>query len=251
VAIVAVTLLAGWLRIVHVSHPSDYVFDEVYYPKAACILVGWSNETCTIDSSDEKYWRTTKWDVGSWVHPPLGKWEIALGIKLFGMRSFGWRISSVIAGTLVVTLTAVMAQLLFGSALWTAVAGLLMAVENLNVVMSRVGLLDIHLEFWMVLAFVLGFGTLAPWDASLSNRGGPDPFFTGQAAREAFSAAQNPANPFTGNAVPVEPVHSGSVGKSSCGRVCSRESNRSAATVTLVWSCSMRTSVSGRAFTIS
>jgi dolichyl-phosphate-mannose--protein O-mannosyl transferase len=155
VAIVAVTILAGWLRIVHVSNPSDYVFDEVYYPKAACILVGWNNQTCTIDSTDEQYWRTTKWDVGSWVHPPLGKWEIAMGIKLFGMRSFGWRISSVIAGTLVVTLTAVMAQLLFGSALWTAVAGLLMAVENLNVVMSRVGLLDIHVEFWVVLAFVL------------------------------------------------------------------------------------------------
>jgi dolichyl-phosphate-mannose--protein O-mannosyl transferase len=155
VAIAAVTLLAGWLRIVHVSHPSDYVFDEVYYPKAACILVGWSNDTCTIDSSDEQYWRQQKWDVGSWVHPPLGKWEIALGIKAFGMRSFGWRISSVVAGTLVVTLTAVLAQLLFGSALWTGVAGLLMAVENLNVVMSRVGLLDIHLEFWIVLAFVV------------------------------------------------------------------------------------------------
>jgi dolichyl-phosphate-mannose--protein O-mannosyl transferase len=155
VAIAVVTLLAGWLRIVHVSHPSDYVFDEVYYPKAACILVGWSNQTCTIDSSDEQYWRQQKWDVGSWVHPPLGKWEIAMGIKAFGMDAFGWRISSVVAGTLVVTLTAVLAQLLFGSALWTAVAGLLMAVENLNVVMSRVGLLDIHLEFWIVLAFVL------------------------------------------------------------------------------------------------
>ena len=87
VAIVAVTLLAGWLRIVHVSHPSDYVFDEVYYPKAACILVGWSNETCTIDSSDETYWRTTKWDVGSWVHPPLGKWEIALTSLESGFES--------------------------------------------------------------------------------------------------------------------------------------------------------------------
>ena len=87
----AVTLLAGWLRFVHVSHPSDYVFDEVYYPKAACILLGWSNETCTIDSSDEQYWREQKWDVGSWVHPPLGKWEIAMGIKAFGMDAFGWR----------------------------------------------------------------------------------------------------------------------------------------------------------------
>src|SRR4029079_3170561 len=72
VAIVAVTLLAGWLRIVHVSHPSDYVFDEVYYPKAACILVGWSNETCTIDSDDEKYSRKTKWGVGLWVTSHIG-----------------------------------------------------------------------------------------------------------------------------------------------------------------------------------
>jgi dolichyl-phosphate-mannose--protein O-mannosyl transferase len=155
VVIAAVTLLAGWLRFVHLSTPPGYVFDEVYYPKAACILLGWSNQTCTVDSSDEKYWRDQKWDVGSWVHPPLGKWEIAMGIKLYGMRAFGWRVSSAVAGTLVVLLTAVLAQLLFGSVIWTATAGLLMAVEDLNVVMSRTGLLDIHLEFWIVLAFVL------------------------------------------------------------------------------------------------
>jgi dolichyl-phosphate-mannose--protein O-mannosyl transferase len=155
VVIAAVTLLGGWLRMTHLSSPPGYVFDEVYYPKAACILLGWSNETCTIDSDDEKYWRTDKWDVGSWVHPPLGKWEIAMGIKVFGMREFGWRISSAVAGTLVVLLTAIMAQLLFGSVVWTGCAGLLMAVEDLNVVMSRTGLLDIHLEFWILLAFVL------------------------------------------------------------------------------------------------
>jgi dolichyl-phosphate-mannose-protein mannosyltransferase len=155
VVIAVVTLLGGWLRFVHLSQPPGYVFDEVYYPKAACILLGWSNQTCTIDSSDEKYWREQKWDVGSWVHPPLGKWEIAMGIKLFGMREFGWRFSSAVAGTLVVLLTAVMAQLLFGSTVWTGVAGLLMAVEDLNVVMSRTGLLDIHLELWIALALVL------------------------------------------------------------------------------------------------
>ena len=53
VAVIAVTALAGCLRFFHLQHPPDFVFDEVYYPKAACILVGWSNETCTIDSSDE------------------------------------------------------------------------------------------------------------------------------------------------------------------------------------------------------
>ncbi len=155
VAIVAVTILAAGVRFVHLSHPPGLVFDEVYYPKAACILLGWSNDTCMVQSSDEKYWREAKWDVGSWVHPPLGKWEIAMGIKLFGMREWGWRFPSAVAGTLVVTLTAIMAQLLFGSTVWTLVAGLLMAVEDLNVVMSRTGLLDVHLEFWIVLGFVL------------------------------------------------------------------------------------------------
>ena len=77
-----------------------------------------------------------------------------MGIKAFGMDEFGWRFSSAVAGTAVVLIVAVMAQLLFGSALWTGLAGLLMAVENLNVVMSRTGLLDVHLEFWVVLGFL-------------------------------------------------------------------------------------------------
>ena len=154
VAIIAVTALAGFLRFVHLQHPPEFVFDEVYYPKAACILVGWSNDVCHIDSGDEKYWRTNKWDVGSWVHPPLGKWQIAMGIKAFGMNPFGWRVTSALAGTLVVTLTAVLAQLLFGSALWTFVAGSIIAVEDLNIVMSRTALLDVHLEFWVMIGFI-------------------------------------------------------------------------------------------------
>lgn len=154
VAIIAVTALAGFLRFFHLQHPPEFVFDEVYYPKAACILVGWSNDVCHIDSGDEKYWRTNKWDVGSWVHPPLGKWQIAMGIKAFGMNPFGWRVTSALAGTLVVTLTAVLAQLLFGSALWTFVAGSLIAVEDLNIVMSRTALLDVHLELWVMIGFI-------------------------------------------------------------------------------------------------
>src|ERR1700693_3658301 len=73
-ALILVGAVAGGARFWHLSHPSDLVFDEVYYPKAGCILIGWSNKTCMITSPDEKYWRTAKWGVGSWVHSPLGKW---------------------------------------------------------------------------------------------------------------------------------------------------------------------------------
>jgi dolichyl-phosphate-mannose-protein mannosyltransferase len=153
-ALVAVGVIAGGLRFWHLSSPNALVFDEVYYPKAACILVGWSNKTCLIQSSDERYWRNDKWDVGSWVHPPLGKWEIAMGVKAFGMNSFGWRFTTALEGTAVVVLTAAIAQLLFGSALWTFVAGLLLAFEGLSITMSRVALLDTHLEFWIVVGFL-------------------------------------------------------------------------------------------------
>jgi dolichyl-phosphate-mannose--protein O-mannosyl transferase len=152
--LILIAAVAGGARFWHLSQPSDLVFDEVYYPKAGCILVGWSNKTCLVTSSDEKYWRSAKWDVGSWVHPPLGKWEIGLGIKMFGMRPLGWRVTTALEGTLIAVLVGVIAQLLFASALWTLVAGMLLALEGLNITMSRVGLLDTHLEFWIVVAFL-------------------------------------------------------------------------------------------------
>lgn len=155
VAILAVTAIAGAVRFTHLSRPPELFFDENYYAKAGCILIGDTNKVCMVDSKDEHYWRETKWDVGSWVHPPLGKWTIGVGEKLFGFTPFGWRVSSALAGTLVVTFVATIAQLLFGSALWTFVAGLLLAVENLNVVLSRSALLDAHLELWVVVAFLL------------------------------------------------------------------------------------------------
>jgi dolichyl-phosphate-mannose--protein O-mannosyl transferase len=153
-AVLIVTALAAGLRFWHLTQPPDLVFDENYYPKAGCILIGGSNETCRIDSGAERYWRAEQWDVGSWVHPDLGKWQIGLGIKAFGMTPFGWRVTSALAGTLVVLLTAVLAQLLFGSVVWTYVAGGLLATEHLNVVLSRVALLDVHLELWVVAGFL-------------------------------------------------------------------------------------------------
>jgi dolichyl-phosphate-mannose-protein mannosyltransferase len=154
VAILAVTAIAAVIRIWGISNPPTLVFDENYYAKAACIFVGGSDQVCKIDSPNERLFREQEWDVGSFVHPPLGKWTIALGIKAFGMDPFGWRIGSAVVGTLAVTGLALIAQLLFGRTLWTFVAGLLLALENLSVVLSRQALLDIHLQFWIVAGFL-------------------------------------------------------------------------------------------------
>jgi dolichyl-phosphate-mannose-protein mannosyltransferase len=153
-AILAVAAIAGALRFARLSFPTDYVFDEVYYPKAGCILIGGTNAQCDVQSSDEKFWRTDKWDVGSWVHPPMGKWMIGLGEKAFGFGSFGRRFSAALVGTLSCVLLAGIAQILWGRALWTFVAGLLLATESLNFVQSRTAMLDIFVTFWIVLGFL-------------------------------------------------------------------------------------------------
>ncbi|MBI4259601.1 MAG: phospholipid carrier-dependent glycosyltransferase [Actinobacteria bacterium] len=142
-AVALVALVAGGLRFYDLGHPDRYVFDEVYYAKDACIYLDNPASECDLEDPHEQ----------SWVHPPLGKWMIAGGESLFGNGPFGWRVSAALFGTLSVVIVAAMAQLLFGSALWTLLIGLLMATEHLNFVQSRISMLDIFLAFWIVLAF--------------------------------------------------------------------------------------------------
>jgi dolichyl-phosphate-mannose-protein mannosyltransferase len=154
VAILAVTVIAAGVRFVHLSYPHTRIFDEIYYSKSGCIFLGYSNRRCDVISADEKYWRSTQGDVGDWVHPPLGKWMIAAGELAFGTESFGWRVSSAVTGTATVVVLAMIVQVLFGSALWTFVGGLLLATESLDVVQSRTSMLDIFVTFWIVLSFL-------------------------------------------------------------------------------------------------
>lgn len=150
VALVAVGILAATLRFTHVTYPEQRIFDEYYYSKSACIFLGYSNHRCDVNSDDERYWRRERGDVGAWVHPPLGKWAIAVGELVFGTGSFGWRFSSVIFGTTSVVLLAGIAQVLFRRPVWTFTAGLLLATESLNFVQSRVSMLDIFVTTWIV-----------------------------------------------------------------------------------------------------
>ncbi|HEY1332396.1 MAG TPA: phospholipid carrier-dependent glycosyltransferase [Actinomycetota bacterium] len=145
VLIIAVTALAAGLRLWHLSSPHTYVFDEVYYAKDACYDAGIPWQQCQLQGPGEQTFT---------VHPPLGRWIIAGGVAAFGNRPFGWRIASAIAGTVSVLLAGILGFRLFGSALWGAVSGLLLATEGLNLVQSRVSMLDIFLTVFVVAGFL-------------------------------------------------------------------------------------------------
>lgn len=144
-AIGAVTLLAGAFRFHALSRPPEKVFDETYYASDGCWYAGEPYKECGLDDDVEK----------SWVHPPLGKQVIAVGIDAFGNRPFGWRISAALFGTGAVALVGILAFLLFGSPLWAAVAAMLAGTEHLLFVQSRIAMLDIFLTFFLLAGFVL------------------------------------------------------------------------------------------------
>ena len=65
------------------------------------------------------------------VHPPGGKWVIALGEQLFGMTPFGWRFMVALTGTLAVLIVARIGRRLFRSTLLGCTAGLLLALDGM------------------------------------------------------------------------------------------------------------------------
>jgi dolichyl-phosphate-mannose-protein mannosyltransferase len=145
VVVAAVTALAGALRLADLDRPSRKVFDEIYYASDGCWYAGIDYRACGLKSDVER----------SWVHPPLGKQLIALGIDGFGFDPFGWRVAAAVAGTLTVGLVGLLAFLLFRRELWAAVAALLLATEHLHFVQSRIAMLDVFLTMFVVLGFLL------------------------------------------------------------------------------------------------
>ncbi|MEA2499108.1 MAG: dolichyl-phosphate-mannose-protein mannosyltransferase [Actinomycetota bacterium] len=141
IAIVAITLIAAIIRLVHLADPPEYVFDEVYYAKDACIFAEEDPELCGIPGESTE------------VHPPLGKAIISLGVAAFGFDSFGWRIMSALAGSLSVALLFLIARRLFSSLVAASAAALLLALDFLHFVQSRVAMLDIFLVLFGLLAF--------------------------------------------------------------------------------------------------
>jgi dolichyl-phosphate-mannose-protein mannosyltransferase len=155
-----VTVLAGFLRFDRLRIPSTkVVFDEKYYAHDSYSLLKHGVEL------------GPKFQHGPGVndfivHPPLGKWMIAVGEYFFGgpgtrtidgaiypADSFGWRFSAALIGTLSVLILCRVVRRMTGSTLLGCVAGLLLTFDGLEFVQSRVSMLDIFLMFWLLCGF--------------------------------------------------------------------------------------------------
>ncbi|MFJ3903302.1 dolichyl-phosphate-mannose--protein mannosyltransferase [Streptomyces sp. NPDC090025] len=153
-----VALLAGVLRFWNLGKPHAVIFDETYYAKDSWALINQGYEGAWPKDIDKSILTDpgsvlVPTDPGYVVHPPVGKWIIGIGEKLFGFEPFGWRFMVALLGTLSVLMLCRIGRRLFRSTFLGCLAGLLLAVDGLHFVMSRTALLDQVLMFFVLAAF--------------------------------------------------------------------------------------------------
>ncbi len=158
-----VTAFGTFLRFNRLRVPRALIFDETYYAKDAWSILNHgvelnlvSNANDIIQAGHANIFAPCNGTsaCGEYVvQPEMGKLLIAAGEWLFGLNSFGWRFASAVFGSLAILLMCRIARRLTRSTLLGCVAGLLMALDGLEFVLSRTGILDIFLMFFVLAAF--------------------------------------------------------------------------------------------------
>jgi len=158
-----VTAFAAFTRFYRLSIPHAVVFDETYYAKDAWSIlqhgVEWqyvknANDLILAGNTGHLYLACSGSSCGEYVvQPPVGKLLIAVGEWIYGLTPLGWRVAPALFGTLAVLVMCRVARRLTRSTLLGCVAGLLLSLDGLEFVLSRTGILDIFLMFFVLAAF--------------------------------------------------------------------------------------------------
>jgi dolichyl-phosphate-mannose-protein mannosyltransferase len=138
-----IAIIGGFIRFQNLGFPTDQgtpVFDEKHYvPQGWEILRNGGVE-------DNPGYELT-------VHPPLGKQLIAVGEWMFGYTGWGWRFTAALCASLMILLIVRIARRLTRSTLLGAIAGVLLIADGVSHVQGRMGMLDIFLAFFVLVAF--------------------------------------------------------------------------------------------------
>ena len=164
-----VTLFAAILRFNRLSVPNAVIFDETYYAKDAWSILRHGVEWNIIPNPAKNgdyvnnliiaghtsiFQACSGTGCGEYVvQPPVGKLVMAVGEWIYGLTTLGWRVAPAVFGTLAVLVMCRVARRLTRSTLLGCTAGLLLALDGLEFVLSRTGILDIFLMFFVLAAF--------------------------------------------------------------------------------------------------
>lgn len=135
-----ILVLTALLKLWRLDFPPEMVFDEVYHARAAGEYILGIKPL-------------------EWVHPPLAKLLIAVGVLFYDLNAIGWRVMPVIAGTLLLVPVYWLGRSLFAYR-WQAIAATLMlACDGVYFIQSRMAMTNIFATLFQVsaLAFIWRF----------------------------------------------------------------------------------------------
>ncbi|MDP9227249.1 MAG: phospholipid carrier-dependent glycosyltransferase [Actinomycetota bacterium] len=138
----SVLVLAAGLRLWALDSPPGPYWDEGWYALDAAAYIGQAHPARYPAPPPTVHIAADQ----TWVHPPLGKWAIALGEAPLGRTPVGWRLPSALFGIAGVGIVYLIGLALFDSKWWAALSALLLAVDGLHTVQSRMAMLDIFLS---------------------------------------------------------------------------------------------------------
>jgi predicted membrane-bound dolichyl-phosphate-mannose-protein mannosyltransferase len=156
----ALLLVSLALRVVWLDVPSGYgtggtlIFDEYYYVNAARNLLRWPQGP---DPSKIPYPNAVPGTDPNQEHPPLAKLMIAASMLILGDNAWGWRLPSIVMGSLSILLFYLLMKRISRNGKYSFLATFLFSFDTLVYVDSRIAILDIFTLAFMVLGFYLYF----------------------------------------------------------------------------------------------
>jgi dolichyl-phosphate-mannose-protein mannosyltransferase len=132
----AVALAAALFRFPGLGYPGEEYFDEVYHAKTALQYLRGEPPT-------------------EWVHPPTAKLLIAVPVALFGYEPWAWRLASALAGTLLAPVFFLLARRALATERAAVLATLLLLLDGVYLVQSRVAMTNVFAVLFQLLAALL------------------------------------------------------------------------------------------------
>ena len=168
----AILLIAILLRFINLSHPSTYIFDEVYHAYTA-------RQYLHNNVSAWEWWTLPPESVAyEWTHPGVAKYGMVAGMLLFGENSLGWRIGSATAGVISILGLYLLVLALTRNKTTALISAFLVSIEGLHIAQSRVAMNDIYIlaffiwslyaavkSRWKGAAILYGLALASKWSA--------------------------------------------------------------------------------------
>jgi dolichyl-phosphate-mannose-protein mannosyltransferase len=116
------------------TYLSGMIFDEIYHARTA-------------------YEYLKRMEPYEWTHPPLGKLLISLGILIFGMNPFGWRIIGTLFGAAMVPIMYMFGKKLFNGRFYGFCSAFLIMFDFMHFSLSRIATIDVYATFFIILMY--------------------------------------------------------------------------------------------------